>query len=286
MLSQILIAAVATLALASLAATPLRAQSAADPLLAKINGVEIRQSDVTLAEEEAGAQLPQMAPEAKRDYLIAFLSDMILVSKAADGKKIGDTPEFKKRMAFTRSRLLMDETLQKEGKAAITPDAMRKVYDEAVKQMGNEEEVRARHILVTTEDEAKAVLADLKKGAKFEDLAKEKSKDPSAAAQGGDLGYFTKEQMVPEFADAAFKLEKGALSEPVKSQFGWHIIQVEDKRKKPAPDFETVKPQLEAYVVRKAQADLVTKLRDTAKIEKFDVSGKPLPAEAKPPEKK
>ncbi len=279
--SRSLNVAIGTLALLALAIAPLRAQTG-DPVLAKVNGVEIRQSDVAMAEEEAGSQLPQMAPDAKRDYLVAFLSDMILVSKAAEAKKLGDTPEFKKRMAFTRNRLLMDEMLQKEGKSAVTPDAMRKVYDDAVKQMGNEEEVRARHILVPTEDEAKAILADLKKGAKFEDLAKEKSKDPSAAAQGGDLGYFTKEQMVPEFADVAFKLEKGQLSEPVKSQFGWHIIQVEDKRKKPAPDFEQVKPQLEAYVVRKAQADLVTKLRESAKIEKMDVK----PADAKPADKK
>lgn len=285
-MSRILTAAFATLAIATLAASPLAAQTAADPVLAKVNGVEIRQSDVNLAEEEAGSQLPQMSPEAKRDYLVAFLSDMILVAKAAEGAKIADTPEFKRRMAFTRNRLLMDEMLQKTGKAAVTPEAEKKVYEEAVKQMADEQEVRARHILVTTEDEAKAVLADLKKGAKFEELAKTKSKDPSAAAQGGDLGYFTKEQMVPEFADAAFKLEKGQLSEPVKSQFGWHVIQVEDKRKKPAPDYASVKPQLEAYVVRKAQADLVTKLRDSAKVEKFGADGKPLPAEAKPADKK
>ena len=113
-----------------------------------------------------------------------------------------------------------------------------KVYDDAVKQMGNEQEVRARHILVPTEDEAKAILAEIKKGTDFAELAKQKSKDPGAAAEGGDLGYFTKEQMVPEFAEAAFKLDKGQVSEPVKTQFGWHIIKVEDKRTKPVPEFE------------------------------------------------
>ena len=153
-------------------------------------------------------------------------------------------------------------------------------YAEAAKQMGEEQEVRARHILVETEDQAKAILADLKKGGDFAAIAKEKSKDTGAAAQGGDLGYFTKDQMVPEFAEVAFKLDKGKLSDPVKSQFGWHIILVEDKRQKPVPEFDKVKDQIESYVQRKAQADLVTKLRAEAKIEKMDA---PKPADpAKP----
>jgi peptidyl-prolyl cis-trans isomerase C len=288
-----LTAAFAALALLATAAAPLRAQTD-DPVLAKVNGVEIRQSDVNLAEEEAGGQLPPMAADAKRDYLISFLSDMILVAKAAEAQKLSDSPAFKRRQAFNNNRLLMDELLQKEGKAAVTDAALRKVYDEAVKQMGDEQEVRARHILVPTEEEAKQILAELKKGANFEELAKTKSKDPGAAAQGGDLGYFTKEQMVPEFSEAAFKLEKGQISEPVKSQFGWHIIKVEDKRKKPAPEFDAVKPQLEAYVTRKAQADLVAKLRESAKIERLDqkpadnkaAAPAPAPADKKPADKK
>ena len=127
----------------------------------------------------------------------------------------------------------------------------------------------ARHILVESEDEAKQVIEELKKGGDFAELAKKKSKDPGAS-DGGDLGYFTKEQMVPEFSNVAFTLEAGKISDPVKSQFGWHVIKVEDKRKKKAPDFETVKPQIETYVTRKAQADLVSKLRETAKIERTD----------------
>lgn len=279
MLSRTLPAAATALVLLA-SALPALAQD--DPVLAKVNGVEIRQSDVNLAEEEAGGQLPAMAPDAKRDYLVAFLSDMIVVAQAAEKEKMADTPQFKRRLAFNRNRLLMDEMLQKEGKTALTDAALRKVYDEAVKQMGDEQEVRARHILVETEDQAKEIVAELKKGANFEELAKTKSKDPGAAAQGGDLGYFTKEQMVPEFADAAFKMEKGQVSDPVKSQFGWHIIRVEDKRKKPAPEFDAVKSQLEAYVTRKAQADLVTKLRDSAKIERLDKKDDAKPAVAKP----
>src|ERR1700733_6449517 len=182
-------------------------------------------------------------------------------------------------MAFEHNKVLMEALLKRTGESALTDDAMHKVYDDAVKQMANEQEVHARHILVATEDEAKAILAQLKAGADFATLAKEKSKDPGAA-QGGDLGYFTKDQMVPEFAEVAFKLDKGQISDPVKTEFGWHIIQVQDKRKREVPSFEQVKPQLETYVVRKAQADFVTKMRDSAKIERTQAAAPPAPAGA------
>src|SRR5207248_8789189 len=129
--------------------------------------------------------------------------------------------------------------------------------------------VRARHILVETEDEAKAILDELKAGADFVALAKEKSKDPGAA-EGGDLGYFSRDQMVPEFADVAFKMYSGQLSNPVKTQFGWHIIKVEDKRLRPVPELEAIKEQIDAYLVRRAQSEYVAKLRQTAKIERLD----------------
>ena len=201
---------------------------------------------------------------------MSYLADVILAAKAAEGKKVADQKEFKSRIAFIRNKLLMEMLLLQEGKAAVTDAAMKKVYDEAVKQMGNEQEVRARHILVPTEDEAKAILAEIKKGTDFAELAKQKSKDPGAAAEGGDLGYFSKDQMVPEFAEAAFKLDKGQVSDPVKTQFGWHIIKVEDKRTKPVPEFDKVKDQVETYVTRKAQADYISKLREGAKIERLD----------------
>ena len=173
--------------------------------------------------------MPTMPPAQKRDYLINYLADVIVLSQAAEKQGLADRPDVKRRLAFDHNRLLMESLLQDAGKAALSDEAEHKVYDEAVKQMTNEEEVHARHILVPTEDEAKAILAQLKGGADFATLAKEKSKDPGGA-DGGDLGYFTKEQMVPEFAEVAFKLDKGQLSDPVKTQFGWHIIKVEDKR--------------------------------------------------------
>ena len=267
------------LGLAALAATgclvavlaaglPVRAAES-DPVLAKVNGSEIHASDVALAEEELGPSLQQMDPSTRKDNVLSFLIDMKIVSKAAEDKKIENNDDFKKRLAFTRNRLLMDSLLASEGKAATTDDAMKKVYDEASKQITGEQEVRARHILVETEDEAKAIKAELDKGADFAELAKKKSKDPGAS-DGGDLGFFTKEQMVPEFSAVAFALEPGKISDPVKSQFGWHIIKVEEKRSRKAPDFEQVKAQIEQYVTRKAQADYVAKLREAAKVERMD----------------
>jgi peptidyl-prolyl cis-trans isomerase C len=164
--------------------------------------------------------------------------------------------------------------LQDEAKAALTEDALKQTYNDAVKSMGGQEEVRARHILVDKEDDAKAILDQIKGGGDFAALAKEKSKDPGAS-DGGDLGYFTKDQMVPEFADVAFKMYPGQLSNPVKTQFGWHIIKVEDKRTKQPPEFEKVKDQIEAYVARKAQSEFVAKLRQTAKIERLDKPAEP-----------
>jgi peptidyl-prolyl cis-trans isomerase C len=268
-------------------ALPAYAQAPAgqDQVLAKVNGIEIRQSDLNAVEEEAG-QIPPMSEGAKRDYLVAFLTDMILVSKAADEQKLGDTPEYQRKLDFARKKLLMSALLGKVGSAAVTDDVMKKVYDDAVKQMPAEEEVHARHILIradagdekaskAAEDKIKTVIARLNKGEDFAKVAGEVTEDPSGKANGGDLGYFGKEQMVPEFADAAFGLDKGKVSQPVKTQFGWHVLKVEDKRTKPAPSFDEVKPQVEQFVTRKAQADLVTKLREGAKVEKFYQSEAP-----------
>ncbi len=275
------------------AAAALQAQDAAkDPVVAKVNGTEIHQSDLAVAEEEAG-QLPPMSADAKKDYLVQFMADMILVAQAAEAKKIDATADFKRRIEFARKKLLMADLLAEVGKAALTDAEMHKVYDDAVKQMGHEQEVHARHILIRAaagDDKAsaaakakiEAIIARLKKGEDFAKVAKETTEDPSGKANGGDLGYFTKDQMVPEFSAVAFKLKKGEISEPVKTQFGWHVIKVEDSRTKPAPKFDEVKAQIEQYVTRKAQADLVTKLRAEAKIEKFYKTAD----EKKPEEKK
>jgi peptidyl-prolyl cis-trans isomerase C len=257
----------------------LKAQTKTDPntVLAKGPGIEVKQADIDLAEEEIGAQLQGVDDATKREQLLAYLIDMKIVAKAAEDKKLGDSADFKRKVAFARERLLMDSLLASEAKTAVTDAEMKKIYDEAAKQIASEEEVHARHILVETEDEAKAIIAELKKGGDFAAIAKAKSKDPGGS-EGGDLGFFTKGQMVPEFSEAAFKLAPGSLSDPVKSQFGWHVIKVEEKRNKQAPSFDQVKPQIEQYAQRKAQAELVTKLRDAAKVERTAAGQPPKPA--------
>jgi peptidyl-prolyl cis-trans isomerase C len=264
--------ALGALAVAALLCGPastLRADDANNAVVARANGVDIHESDLAFAEEEIGGNMPQMGPDQKRDYLITYLTDVIVLSQAAEQKKLGDDPNVQRRLAFDHNRVLMEALLQSVGRAAVTDEAMHKVYDDATTQMQPEQEIHARHILVPTEDEAKAIEDQLKKGADFATLAKEKSKDPGAA-DGGDLGYFTKEQMVAEFSDVAFKLDKGQISDPVHTQFGWHIIKVEDKRVKPTPTFDQVKVQLENYVAHRAQAEMVDNLRKTAQIERLD----------------
>jgi peptidyl-prolyl cis-trans isomerase C len=282
-------AAAAVIVAASVVATFAQAP---DPVIAKVNGVEIHQSDLTMAEEDIGQNLPQGGEDAKRDYLVSYLSDMILLAQAAEERRLQDDPAFKRRATLARNKVLMETLLQSEGKKSLTDQALHAVYDDAVKQMGNEEEVHARHILFRVasptdekaskeaEDKVKAVIARIKKGEDFAKLANELTEDPSGRKDGGDLGYFTKEQMVPEFSTVAFKLDKGSISDPIKTQFGWHVLKVEDKRKRQPPEYDKVKPQLETFVERKAQMELVNKLRADAKIERLD---KPAQPQAQPP---
>lgn len=254
-----------------------------DPVVAKVDGIEIRESDLTIAQEDFGQNAPALTADAKREYLIAYLSDIILVAKAAERKKLGETADFQRRLRFTRHKLLAEARLQDEIKSTVTEEAMRSVYNEAVKGMNtNEEEVRARHILIRVtdpkdekaskqaENKIRALIERLKKGEDFAALANEFTEDPSGKQNGGDLDYFTKDQMVPEFSAAAFRLEKGQISEPVRTQFGWHVLKVEDKRIRQPPQYEQVKDQLRNIVMRKAQAELIGKLRAEAKIERTD----------------
>jgi peptidyl-prolyl cis-trans isomerase C len=274
--------------LAALLCTPLAAARAqdsgqnSDPVVARANGVDIRTSDLAFAAEEIGGNMPQqLSSDQKRDYLITYLADVIVLSQAAEQQKLDQNDAVKRRLAFDHNRVLMEALLQQTGQTAVTDAALHQVYDEAVKQMPSEEEVHARHILVATEDEAKAIEAQLKNGADFATLAKQKSKDPGAA-DGGDLGWFTKDQMVPAFSDAAFKLQKGQISDPVHTQFGWHIIKVEDRRMKPTPTFDDVKDQLRTYVEHRAEAQLVDKLRTAANIQRFDAPPVTNPSQLNP----
>jgi peptidyl-prolyl cis-trans isomerase C len=247
----------------------------ADPkILAKVDGAAITEDDYNDALADIGPGLPEKLEGPEREkYVLDYLIDLRLVAKQALADKLDGTADFARRLAYYHDKLAMEGLLTNVAKSATTEEAERKAYDEAAKAQPPEPEVHARHILLPTEEEAKAALARIKAGEDFAKVATELSKDP--AGDGGDLGWFTKDRMVPEFADAAFKLEPGQVSDPVKSQFGWHIIKVEGKRTKTFPPFEQVKDQAARFVAQKAQTALITSLRDKAKIERFAEEAKP-----------
>jgi peptidyl-prolyl cis-trans isomerase C len=255
-------------------------------VLATVNGHEITDQDLKIATDDLGPSLPaQLEGKAREAYLLDFLIDGVLVAQKAEADKLDQTPDFAKKLAYYHEKLLMETLLGQVAKAALTDSALKTTYDEAAKAQKPETEIHARHILVATDADAQAVIKRLKAGEDFAKVAKEVSKD--SGSEGGDLGWFTKDRMVPEFAEAAFKLEPGQLSEPVKSAFGWHVIELEDKRQKTFPSFDEVKEQVSRYVVQKAQTELVAELRKTAKIERTepapDADAAPANAKAESP---
>jgi peptidyl-prolyl cis-trans isomerase C len=255
------------------AAAPAAAPADPAKVVARANGIDITEGDLAIANEDPALQIPGVPDAQKRDLLVGYLIDLKLGAQAAAAAKVGDTPEFARKLAYSRDKALLDDYLDQESKKAVTPEATRKLYDETVKGIAPESEVRARHILVENEDEAKKAYARVKGGEDFAKVAGELSKDPGSKADGGDLGFFTKDRMVEPFAETAFKLEPGQISEPVKSQFGWHVIKVEEKRSKPVPGFDEMREQVATYLGRKAQQDVIMGIRQKAKIERLDDKG-------------
>jgi peptidyl-prolyl cis-trans isomerase C len=250
-------------------AAPAFAQ-ADDPVVARVNGKELRRSDVAAMQKSLPPQAREMPIEMIFPILVEQMVSQQLITEAARKEKLGDDPELKAKVARYEERLVQEAWLSREVEKAASEDKLKEKYEEFVKENPPKEEVSARHILVEKEDDAKAIIRELEKGGDFAKIAKEKSKDP-AGATGGDLGFFSREEMVPEFSEQAFKMKKGEITKtPVKTQFGWHVIKVEEKRSRKAPDFEQVKAQIEQYVTRKAQADYVAKLRAEAKVERMD----------------
>jgi peptidyl-prolyl cis-trans isomerase C len=256
-----------------------------DTVVASVNGKPITQGDLSIASDDPALSLPGVDDVQKKSLLVDYMVDLRVGAQAAEAAKIGDTAEFKRKLAYFRDKLLLDDYLEQEAKRAVTPEAEHAIYDQTVKLMKPEEEVHARHILVDNEGDAKKIAARIKGGEDFAKVAAETSKDPGSKAEGGDLGWFTKERMVPDFANAAFAMKAGQVSDPVKSQFGWHVIKVEDKRTKPQPTFDELKEQIDQHLVRKTQQDLILKLRAEAKIDRTDAApaaAQPAPETKKP----
>ena len=263
---------------------PQAPQPLKDPVVATVNGQPIRLSELEVAQQSLPQQYRNMPLQAVFPALLDRMIDSKLVVMEGKKSKLNEDPAFKKRLAFIEEQVLQDFWIQREIARQVTQEKLQKRYEERLASMPAEEEVHARHILVATEDEAKAIIADLKKGTAFDKLAKEKSTDKASGAEGGDLGWFKKADMVKEFADAAFALKKGETSEtPVKTQFGYHVIKVEDRRKAAPPPFEEMADQLREGMAREVVQAQLDQLRAGAKIEKFNMEGgKPDATPAKP----
>ena len=278
------------LAAALLVVTPAAAQAPAagaaqqDPVVARVNGAELHRSEVLAARQMLPAQVQQIPFEQVYPQLLDNLVTNLLASQAGRKQKLADDPEVKKRVQWAQDQIIEEVYLSRYIRTAITDDKIKSRFDQFLKDQKPQDQVNAKHILVKTEDEAKAVIADLKNGGDFAAIAKDKSNDPGTKASGGDLGWFTKDEMVPEFADATFKLQKGQYTEtPVKTQFGYHVIMLVDRRTAPPPTMEEARPQVVALLQRELLDQKVKELRTGAKIETFNLDGsKPSAAPAAP----
>lgn len=255
------------------------AQGADNPVAATIDGTEILRSDVEAVMRTLPAQMQNAPIEQIYPMLLDRVIDFKLLEVEAENSNLAEDPDVLPALAEARAAVLRDAMLRKKVEEGSTEDVLKSRYEEMKKEEGfSYEEVSARHILLASEDDAKAVITELEGGADFETLAKEKSTGPSAP-QGGDLGYFQKGAMVPEFGDAAFSMDVGGVStEPVETQFGFHVIKVEDKRMID-PSFEESEPQIRQQVARDIVTALVEELREGVAIERFALDGSLLPAE-------
>lgn len=252
-----------------------------DQVVATVDGNKVFLIDVKEAQKSLPAQYKKVPFEMIYPALVDSIIDAKLASNNARIRNLDQDPEFKKQMRRIEDQMLQRVVLTQEMEAGITDEALEKSYAKLVKSFAKKEELRARHILVKTEEEAKEIIEKLKGGADFAALAKEKSTGPSGAG-GGDLGFFAKGQMVPEFDKVVFDLKPGELfGDPVKTQFGFHVIKVEERRKKEVPPFEKVKEQLRAEISQSLGAAYVEGLREKAKIVRFTLDGSTVPDKPK-----
>ena len=267
----------------SVVATSIQPASANDPVVARVNTAPIYKSEVDALIAELGDQAQQMPADELRSRVLDRLIDLKIATQKAIAEKADEDPGIKKRVQTEQMSSLATAYVEKLAKAKINDNVLKAKYDELIKQVQPVQEVHARHILLKTEADAKDVIKQLDKGADFAKLAKEKSTDPGIGDSGGDLGYFTKDKMVPEFAEAAFAMEKGQYTKtPVRSQFGYHVIQVLDKRNQPLPPFEGVKGQLTSMVMQDQEQKILADMRSAATIERLNADGTVISTE-KPP---
>ena len=290
LLAAFTLALASTSALAQTAATPPPSPTApapaaapADPIVARVGGEEIRSSDLaeaaqTLPEELRGMPAPVLYP-----MLLDQMIDRKVIVQAARKAGLESDPGVQKQIARSTETTLQNALLLREVGPQLSEDAIRARYERDLAGKPGEEEVRARHILVADEAEAKRILEQVQKGANFEELAKEKSTDPTAKAGGGDLGFFKQGDMLPEFATAAFALKPGEVSPaPVQTRFGWHVIKLEERRTAPPPPYEQVRDEVRQAMIQEGVKRVLEGARTGLAIERFNPDGSPQAAAAPP----
>jgi peptidyl-prolyl cis-trans isomerase C len=242
--------------------------AADDVVVARVNGVDIKQSDLDFAASEVGSRLASLAVEDRKRVLLQYVIENELMAGAGQTDSLDKADSFPARVKYHERRALRDAFFDIKITGAVSEADAKQIYDAQIGQLKPEQEVHARHVLLATEAEAKEVAERLKKGDDFAAVAKEKSKD--TGAEGGDLGWFTRGQVLKPVEEAAFALDVGQISEPVQTQFGWHIIKVEEKRDQALPTFDQVKGAIIAQLVQAKAQEVVSGLRDSAKIEVVD----------------
>jgi peptidyl-prolyl cis-trans isomerase C len=261
--------------------------AASDPnrVVAVVDGYEIRFSDINAARDMLPPEAQAYPPNVIFDYLLTAIINSRIVAEEARKTGVNKNAEVARRMARLEDRMLEQEYLVRRVEKDLDEKKVREAYARMIKETPPEEEVRARHILVADEKAANDVIARLNKGEDFAAIAKQVSTDGSAQA-GGDLGYFTRERMVKPFSDAAFDMKPGTYgTKPVRSQFGWHIIRVEDKRAKKPPTYEEAADEVRMAARRDLAESYVQQLRDKAKVETFGMEGRPAKGAAPKAEK-
>jgi peptidyl-prolyl cis-trans isomerase C len=237
-----------------------------DPVAAVVNGEKIYRSEVMFILDALPDQYKQLPITVLYPQIVQRLVDRKLAAQAAKKEGFLDRPDVKRRLQIEEEQVLQEAYLIGKIDESLTDDRLKAAYEKKIAGAGKEEEVRARHILLKTEDDAKKVIAELEKGADFTKLATERSVGPTSGS-GGDLGFFKKDQMVEPFAEAAFAMKKGEYThKPVQTQFGWHVIKVEDRRAAKVPSFEESKDALKEEEARAVAGDVIAKIRQGAEV--------------------
>jgi len=238
-------------------------------VVATVDGVAITETELAFAAEDLAQDLSSVPAGERRAFLVSVLIDMKLMANAARQLELNKTEVFERRQTYLTERALRRAYFASEVSSTITEEKVRAAYDQFVASLETKEELRARHILLATLEDAEVVKAEVDAGRPFEDLAREKSIGPSGP-NGGDLGYFTRGRMVREFEDAVFALEVGEVSEPVESQFGWHVIKLEERRQSVPPAFEQVAAELRQKMMIEAFDAAIRELKQSAEIKVTD----------------